>query len=59
MIKHLKGTSGLRLFRQFPELRNELWRGELWNGSYFVETIGSASEQNIKLYIERQKNVQM
>ena len=59
LIKHLKGTSGLRLFRQFPELREKLWRGELWNGSYFVETIGSTSEENVKRYIERQKNVQM
>jgi putative transposase len=58
-VKHLKGTSGLRMFRQFPELKKSLWNGELWNGSYFVETIGSTSEENIKRYIERQKNVQM
>ena len=59
IVKHLKGTSGLRLFRKYPELRNQLWRGELWNGSYFVETIGSTSEENVRKYIERQNNVQM
>ena len=59
IVKHLKGTSGLRLFRQYPQLRNQLWHGQLWNGSYFVETIGSTSEENIKRYIARQQNVQM
>ena len=59
IVKHLKGTSGLRLFRRFPELREKLWKGQLWNGSYFCETIGSTSEENVRAYIERQKNVQL
>lgn len=58
IVKHLKGTSGLRLFKLYPELRNQLWRGQLWNGSYFIETIGSASEENVKRYIAHQQNVQ-
>ena len=58
IVKHLKGTSGIRLFKQYPELRNQLWKGELWNGSYFVETVGSTSEENVRKYIEHQKNVQ-
>lgn len=58
IVKHLKGVSGLRLFHQYPKLREKLWRGELWNGSYFVETIGSTSEENVRRYIDRQKNVQ-
>ena len=44
IVKHLKGVSGLRLYHQYPKLREKLWRGELWNGSYFVETIGSTSD---------------
>lgn len=58
IVKHLKGTSGLRLFKLYPELRNQLWRGQLWNGSYFIETIGSTSEENVKRYIAHQQNVQ-
>ncbi|WP_277662809.1 IS200/IS605 family transposase, partial [Galactobacillus timonensis] len=57
IVKHLKGVSGLRLFREYPELRQSLWHGQLWNGSYFVETIGSTSEENVRRYIDRQKNV--
>lgn len=59
IVKYLKGISGNRLLACFPELREKLWRGELWNGSYFLETIGSTSEENIRKYIERQKNVQL
>lgn len=59
IVKHLKGTSGLRLFRLHPELRKQLWKGQLWNNSYFVETIGSTSEENIKRYIAHQQTVQM
>ena len=59
IVKYLKGISGNRLLEEFPELRKSLWKGHLWNGSYFVETIGSTSEDNIRRYIERQKNVQL
>ncbi len=58
IVKHLKGTSGIRLFKRYPNLRQYLWRGQLWNGSYFVETIGSTNEENVMKYITRQKNVQ-
>ena len=47
------------LLKGFQELRNVLFRGELWNGSYFCETIGSTSEENILHYIERQKTCQL
>lgn len=58
IVKYLKGISGNRLLHERPELRNFLWKGNLWNSSYFVETIGSTSEENIRKYIERQKNAQ-
>lgn len=54
IVKYLKGITGRKLFEQFPDLRTKLWKGELWNHSYYYETIGSVSEENIKRYIERQ-----
>jgi putative transposase len=59
IARWLKGISGRHLLMEFPELSEKLWRGHLWNGSYFVESIGSTSEDNILRYIERQKNVQL
>ena len=48
IVKYLKGITGRKLFERFPEIRNQLWKGELWNHSYYVETIGSVSEENIR-----------
>ena len=39
---------------KYPEIRQKLWKGQLWNHSYYVETIGSVSEENIRRYIEHQ-----
>ena len=59
IVKYLKGISGNQLFREYPQLRKSLWKGQLWNGSYFCETIGSTSEENVLRYIERQKDCQL
>lgn len=54
MVKYLKGITGRKLYEAFPDIRSKLWNGELWNHSYYVETIGSVSEENIRRYIEKQ-----
>ena len=59
IVKYLKGISGNTLLKEFPSLRDYLWKGQLWNGSYFCETTGSISEENVRKYIERQKHVQL
>ena len=54
IVKYLKGITGRKLFETFPDLCSKLWNGELWNHSYYVETVGSVSEENIRRYIENQ-----
>ncbi len=50
------------------ELKKKLWKGHLWNPSYYIETIGSISDKSIDLrdymeqdvikkYIENQKKI--
>lgn len=51
----LKGTSSRLLFQRFPRLRQKLYKHRLWNPSYYVETIGSISEDSIKKYIQNQQ----
>jgi len=51
----VKGISARKLFLKFPELKKKLWKGHLWNPSYYIETIGSISEDVIRKYIENQK----
>lgn len=54
IVKYLKGITGRKLFEQYPDLRQKLWKGELWNHSYYVETIGSVSWETIEKYIQSQ-----
>jgi putative transposase len=56
MIKALKGVIGRLLMLEFgEELRKKLWGRYLWNPSYFVATVSENTEQQIKEYIENQK----
>jgi len=55
IVKMLKGISGRKLLMEFPELQEKLWNGHLWNSSFYLETVGSLSEDVIKQYIEHQK----
>ena len=55
IAKMMKGISGRLLLKEFPEISKELWNGELWNPSYYVETIGSISEESIRQYIQNQE----
>ena len=55
IIKMLKGISGRKLFMLYPEISKNLWNNELWSHSYYLETVGSVSEEAIKKYIEQQK----
>ena len=54
IVKYLKGITGRKLFEVYPDLRQKLWKGRLWNHSYYVETVGSVSEDAIRKYIENQ-----
>ena len=55
MIKALKGVSARMLFKQYPELKKQLWGGHLWNPSYFVATVSENTEEQIRNYINSQK----
>lgn len=56
VAKMIKGISARRLFLQFPELQKQLYRGHLWNPSYYLETVGSLSEEAVLKYLEKQKS---
>ncbi|MGA9174696.1 MAG: IS200/IS605 family transposase [Thermoactinomyces sp.] len=55
IVKMLKGISARKCFLKFPDLKKKLWGGHLWNSSFYIETIGSISEETIRKYIQNQK----
>ncbi len=55
IVKFFKGILGLRLFREFPELKKEFWGGRVWSPSYYVGSTGHVSAATIGRYIQNQE----
>ncbi|EJU06780.1 transposase IS200-family protein [Fusobacterium hwasookii ChDC F128] len=51
-MKIFKGISARNFF--FKTSQNK-WNGHLWNPSYFVATVSENTEEQIKRYIQTQK----
>ena len=56
-VKALKGASARRVFSAFPQLKDKLWGGNLWNPSYCVLTVSEHTRAQIQKYIESQTSV--
>jgi len=55
IAKLLKGNSGYRLLKEFPELKKNLfWGSGLWNPSYFFDSIGRDFESTL-IYVRNQQ----
>jgi putative transposase len=55
IVKMLKGITGRKIFMNFPEIKSKLYKGTLWNSSFYIETVGSVSQEAVEKYIETQK----
>ena len=55
IMKALKGVSARLLMKQYPVLKKKLWGGHMWNPSYFIATVSENTEEQIKNYINSQK----
>ena len=53
-INSLKSVSARLLFREFPELKNQLWGGSFWSPSYFLASTGQVTLDVLKRYVENQ-----
>lgn len=56
LVKRIKGTTSRLLRQEFHQLTAKL--PTLWSNSYFVATVGNASLDVVKKYIEEQKTSQ-
>jgi putative transposase len=55
IVKIFKGITAKKLFESHPELKSRLWKGHLWNPSYYLGTCGDTTKDVIQMYIETQK----
>jgi putative transposase len=55
IMQIIKSISARHFFRLHPEIKKKyFWGGKLWTQSYFVETIGNATEEVIRKYVQNQ-----
>ena len=55
IVKVFKGVTALRLFKNYPELRDKYWKGKLWSPSYYMGTAGHVFAETIQRCIREQK----
>ena len=55
IIKVVKSITARRIFAEHPEVKKELWGGQLWTDGYFVSTVGRhTNEEVIARYVREQ-----
>ena len=55
VIRLVKSLSAKAVFREVPEVKNELWGGEFWTDGYYIATIsGKGNKAVIERYIKNQ-----
>jgi putative transposase len=55
IIQTIKSITAKKVFEKFPELRNELWGGEIWSKGYYVNTVSKhGNEDVIAKYVQQQ-----
>ena len=60
IVRILKSRSAKVVFKEFPQVRRELWAGELWSDGYFVRSVGDqVTTEIIKRYIEYHNTKQL
>jgi REP element-mobilizing transposase RayT len=55
IVQTIKSITAREIFRQLPEVKQQLWGGEFWSDGYFISTVGAhGNEATIKRYIKEQ-----
>jgi len=55
IVRLFKSITSRELFRQFPDLKKELWGGEFWTDGYYLATIGERGTlQVLERYVRNQ-----
>jgi putative transposase len=55
IVRLFKSITARELFKQFPELKKELWGGEFWSEGYYLATISERGTiKNLEKYIRNQ-----
>jgi len=60
IVQMIKSISAKMVFKEFPEVKKQLWGGEFWSDGYFVRSVGDkVTSEIIRRYIKYQQQEQL
>ena len=60
VVQVIKSISAKMVFREFPEVKKQLWGGEFWSDGYFVRSVGDkVTSDLIRRYIKYHQDKQL
>ena len=55
IVRITKSITAKELYKKHPEIKKELWGGNIWTSGYYINTVGATgNEQVIQTYVESQ-----
>ena len=55
VMQIIKSITARKIFKEYPEIRKQLWGGELWSDGGYIGTVGDGTTSDvIKNYVENQ-----
>ena len=55
LVTMIKSLTGREVFRRCPQVKKQLWGGELWTDGYYASTVGKhGNEEVIGKYVKEQ-----
>ena len=57
LCRLLKSITARKIFKEYPEIRKQLWDGELWSDGRYIGTVGDGTTSDIITnYVQNQGN---
>ena len=55
IVQTIKSITAREVFKNYPEVRKELWGGNFWTSGFYANTVGQyGNKEVIKKYVENQ-----
>lgn len=57
IVTTIKSITAREIFKRYPQVKKQLWGGELWSDGYFAATVSKHGDENmISKYVKTQGN---
>lgn len=55
VVRKFKSITAREIFKEYPEIKRDLWGGEFWADGYYVATVGERGDwEVVKKYVKKQ-----